>query len=308
MRDVPPRAPSMLVLVLGCVCGVTGGVQPDLQQLIHEANEARYQTALRQRYAALRGVHDPGAFHEGEGARFLYDFFYPAWRCPFMERMGRLGDGGKWIASPRRFKALGDRCTVVSYGAGGDISFEVALLNATDCTVYLADPTVDMEAHRRIWLSVAPPSKADRLRILPYGLGGRDARVSNADTGEPMNVRTLDSAVAENGIQHIHLLKVDVEGAEWEAFDHLFAQGNAPGPGPPLLDKVDEISIELHRADAAEGTGCRGRACDVKAVVRFFSSLEARGFRIFSYEANLFGATAFAEFSLIRRSIKGYLT
>lgn len=59
------------------------------------------------------------------GFRRIWDFYTPDYNCPLLkERVGRLGDGGKWVCGLRAL--LEDRpCLIYSLGSAGDISFEV---------------------------------------------------------------------------------------------------------------------------------------------------------------------------------------
>jgi FkbM family methyltransferase len=50
---------------------------------------------------------------------------------------------------------------------------------------------------------------------------------------------TLDHFMNEKGIDHIHILKVDIEGSEIQLFQYLKQQ-------PALLHKIDNIIIETH--------------------------------------------------------------
>jgi hypothetical protein len=44
------------------------------------------------------------------------DFFIPAFRCPHLvERIGTLGDGGKWVCGVDRV-AKQDKCVIYSFG------------------------------------------------------------------------------------------------------------------------------------------------------------------------------------------------
>ncbi|MEE9356505.1 MAG: hypothetical protein V3U75_13020 [Methylococcaceae bacterium] len=119
-------------------------------------------------------------------------------------RIGNNGDGG--------YVALKELCaktdTVYSFGIGGDVGFELDFVNRFPNAqeIQLCDPTIDLlpDCHPRFSFS--------REGISPgYGV------LKN---------------IAENS-----LLKVDVEWAEWEAFE-IFSKQD--------VGKFSQILIELH--------------------------------------------------------------
>ena len=71
------------------------------------------------------------------------DFFPPAFNCPHeLERIGALGDGGKWLCGLSRLESKPD-CVVYSIGAAAHASFEAELLARTRfCEVWGFDFTV----------------------------------------------------------------------------------------------------------------------------------------------------------------------
>ena len=69
--------------------------------------------------------------------RRIWDYFTPDYNCPLLkERVGRIGDGGKWVCGLRSNVMHGRRCLVYSLGSAGDTSFEDALLSSTGCEVH----------------------------------------------------------------------------------------------------------------------------------------------------------------------------
>jgi hypothetical protein len=65
-------------------------------------------------------------------ATYLWDWYTPYWPCTERERIGRAGDGGKWVCGTGVIKQIPD-CVVYSYGVNDDISFEEELLDSTQC-------------------------------------------------------------------------------------------------------------------------------------------------------------------------------
>lgn len=67
----------------------------------------------------------------------LWDFFIPAYSCPFpVRRIGKLGDGGKFVCGVERVVERPD-CVIYSLGINDDSSFEGGLLSRSpNCSVY----------------------------------------------------------------------------------------------------------------------------------------------------------------------------
>jgi len=82
-------------------------------------------------------------------------------------------------------------------------------------------------------------------------------------------VQTLATLMSNLGHTWIDVLKIDIEGGEWNIFKKLFED--------PLIIPATQIQIELHFLG------------DAKAVLNFFENMEKRGFRVFSVEPSYYG-------------------
>lgn len=67
-----------------------------------------------------RRVKKPGNFYQNN--------YEPDFVCQHEKRIGRLGDGGKWICDPHRITDQED-CLVYSVGSNNDFSFEQSVLD-----------------------------------------------------------------------------------------------------------------------------------------------------------------------------------
>lgn len=169
-----------------------------------------------------------------------------------MERVGRVGDGGKWMCG---LEALRQRpCVVYAFGVNDDTSFEEELVNRTGCQVFAFDPTVP-----------GLPASAANVTGPPFRFYKQALAGADGPTRVFTQARSLYGVMRELGHDFVDVLKVDVEGAEWEAFAPLFAMG-APLP-------VGQLLIELHYKD-------------VNSTFHFFQEMEKGGFRAFSRETN----------------------
>ena len=160
------------------------------------------------------------------------------------ERLG--SEYGGWTLWP---KALDASSVVYSFGVGHDISFDLAMISQFGCTVHAFDPTP-----RSIdW--VRRQALPGEFQFHDYGLGNSDGLVSfeppadpthvsysmsapgNAPgKGESFPVRRLQSIAAELGHDAIDLLKMDIEGAEYDAVEDLLQTG----------PRIGQILIEFH--------------------------------------------------------------
>ena len=172
---------------------------------------------------------------------------------------------------------------VYSVGIGEDVSFDLALIERVGCVVHGFDPTPRSLA----W--VQSQALPERFVMHPWGLAERDgvasftppansAHVSHtllerpdhariADARQPIElpIRRLSTLMAELGHTRLDVLKMDIEGAEYQVIDALVA--GAIRPRQILLEFHHQLpGIELARSE---------RAID---------QLNAAGYRIFDIQ------------------------
>lgn len=107
------------------------------------------------------------------------DFFTPAFQCPHrMQRVGTLGDGGKWVCGMERIEKKKE-CVIYSAGVNGESSFEAALLErAPGCQVYGYDfsvnsvsclnPTIICWSHPSFSIRWAQRSRTSRISRIEH--------------------------------------------------------------------------------------------------------------------------------------------
>lgn len=199
----------------------------------------------------------------------------------------RLGsDYGGWYIAP---KYLQPGSTVYSFGVGTDISFDLALIERYHAEVFAFDPTpISIE-----W--VRGQGLPDDFKFHELGIASYDGEAafelpeghavsytllgSDPAPGSVIgSVRRLRSIMAELSHERVHVLKLDIEGAEYDVIPDL-ATGGVP---------ADQILVEFHhRLD--------GRAAaDTLAAVE---TLRGLGFLV--YKVSPTGQ----EVSLIHRSV-----
>jgi len=252
----------------------------------------------------------------------IWDLYPPDASCPALERVGSVGDGGKWIcdvgyfapqhqasASAGPAALSGKSCVVFSYGVETDSSFEEALLEGTRCKVFAFDPTVGGIASGRGYANTlfvdshgiplpntsdtvvqpvaersvffekvalgktsggAGPNPALKARSKP-GSGKENGK---EDDGEAPHMHLLSETLLDgmrrHKVQFVDILKVDVEGGEWEALEPLLDLC-ADGAAPPVFG---QLLVELHYHTAPE-------------LQRLFDQLRSCGFLNVNREVNV---------------------
>jgi len=192
---------------------------------------------------------------------YMWDWFPATHTCTTRERVGRVGDGGKWMCDIEALRAKtrgGDNCVVYSYGVRDDVSFETELVRRTGCTVHAFDPTVP-------GLPVEGTT-AKHITFHKQALSGK-----SGPTKDFLNTEGLADTMARLGHSYLDILKVDIEGAEWDVFKSILG-GDSPRGSLPRLP-VGQLLIELHFHNAS-------------ATFDFFRNMHRDGFRVFSQETN----------------------
>lgn len=161
-----------------------------------------------------------------------------------LQALGNAATECRWIFCPAGLDA---KSVVYSGGVGRDISFEHELVERFGCCVHLYDPSPTGDATMRL-----PENRIEQLKFSAVGLAGKpgvlhlappqDTKEGSwfqADRGaEAIEVPCKDLAtlMRENGHTHIDLLKIDIEGAEYEVLDSILSQ---------RLD-VRQVLVEFH--------------------------------------------------------------
>jgi len=138
---------------------------------------------------------------------------------------------GDWFVCPDN---LTDASIVYSLGIGRDISFDLSMIARYGMSIHAFDPTPSAVA----WLKQqALPAQ---FRVMELGVAGFDGDAVFSLPADPANpsfgyqgratatsddvtcqVRRLPTLMQQLGHTHIDLLKMDIEGAEYEVIDDL---------------------------------------------------------------------------------------
>jgi len=123
-------------------------------------------------------------------------------------------------------------------GTGEDISFDLALIERFGCDVCAFDPVPRAAAYVERAAGNEP-----RHHFKPVGLWSSDTtltfhappqegfvshsatNIQGTEAAFQANVRSIASLMEEFGHEHLDLLKISAEGAEFEILDHVLASG-----------------------------------------------------------------------------------
>jgi FkbM family methyltransferase len=178
---------------------------------------------------------------------------------------------------------------VYSFGIGEDISFDRAIIENHKCCVFAFDPTPKSIA----WIQnqTLPPG----FTFFEYGIACETGFVnfnlpknSNHVSGsivkhhkvdESNNVsvlmKCLPEIITELGHNHVDVLKMDIEGSEYDVIDNILSS--------PI--EIDQILLELHERFFADGK---------QKTMKLFKSLKDKGYLLFAV------SDSFEELSFIK--------
>ena len=162
---------------------------------------------------------------------YLWDWFIPLAPCEERERVGAIGDGGKWMCDVSRYETECSRpCIVYSFGVRTDSTFESELHDRTPCEIFGFDPAVD---------DMAGNAKGTpRIHFWKTALGA---------VGNGVDVISLEDAMRRYGHSFIDVLKIDIEYAEWDVLPPLLGRYTGGGNNHAQQQlPFEQLLIEIH--------------------------------------------------------------
>ena len=208
----------------------------------------------------------------------FFHYFLPHKQCRTPERFGKCGDGAKWICldmfqgkNSKRAAARNEKCVVYSFGSSDDSCFETAVAERLDCEIHIFDPT-------------SSELKDDRWTYHSYGLGGGDPTVTgywNWRTQKQSNctdcpMKNLREIMKELNHEHVDILKVDIDGAEWRSFEYIYKTIKTL--------PADQLQIELTGLDVTPLTD--SLAGGYEGNIAWWDNVLNDGFKVFELEPN----------------------
>jgi FkbM family methyltransferase len=194
---------------------------------------------------------------------------YPQLKCA---TLGLGGDGAEWTVCP---DAISPNSVIYSAGVGEEISFDLEMIRRFGAIVHAFDPTP-----RAIeWIKAR--SLPEKFVFHPYGVAAKDGvrkfnpptnphhvshSILNRDSPLPaieLPVYRLSAILLMLGHTKIDLLKMDIEGAEYEVIDDLVDSGIS----------VRQLLVEFHHRWPQVGLDKTRQA---------LKKLDEAGFKLFS--------------------------
>jgi FkbM family methyltransferase len=186
------------------------------------------------------------------------------------------GDGGRWCVYP---EGISKESIIYSVGVGEDISFDEALIDRFGVVIHAFDPTPKSVA----WVerSIMP----DRFVFHEIGLAHYDGdadflppsvsehvshrmiKESNSEASTRRPVRKLETIVNDLGHKNIDVLKIDIEGEEYEVITDLLQSEIRP----------KQFLVEFHHRFADIGLDSTKKAIE---------SLRKEGYKVLAVSPN----------------------
>jgi hypothetical protein len=233
----------------------------------------------------------------------VWDFFPATWTCPHdFQRVGRLGDGGKWVCGMSVYESLPapkfptsesaevredpkisqDGLVIYSFGINGESSFEAEMLERVpSARIWGYDFSVDG------WGIQIPTAQRHRTFFKKIGLGKEDKH----DASPPFY--TLPTLMKTNNHTYIDVLKIDVEGSEYDSLDTMMNafEGIQSASGKGVLP-IGQVMIEIHLGNGVDmNSPVAGANVDFERFRTWWERLEKMGMRPAWIEINLFAIT-----------------
>lgn len=213
----------------------------------YAGGEPALDVAIRQQWA-----HRPSTTDDTALARF--DALGPVVQCPasMLLSFGK-GDDEKRVCG----SVLDSPCTVLSIGSNNQWGFERAVAAAMPaCRIHTLDCTVD---------ATVPPGLRSHVTFHPICLGEKDVKTPTGSRYASWATLVSELALTRPPT----MLKMDVEGFEWDVLEALVRSG------APLLPF--SISVELHVWTEVKEVAWQGRWRGVHETGAWMRTLLARG-------------------------------
>lgn len=216
----------------------------------------------------------------------VWDFARPSFFCPHdLERVGTLGDGGKVVCGMSRYEAAAPgpssatnparELVVYSFGVNQDSSFEAAILQRTNAQIWGYDFSVDK------WAKHIPNHRLSRAHFTKAGI----AKTTDETKQPPFY--SVQDLMKKNGHDYVDLVKMDIEGFEYDAITSLVTSILAdPGGSHNGTLPFGQLLVEMHFY-----TGDRPHSTpkDLRAWMEWWTAMENLGMRPVNNEDNWIG-------------------
>jgi len=172
-------------------------------------------------------IKKPGSFYQNN--------YEPDFVCQHERRVGKLGDGGKWICDPHRISQQ-EHCLVYSVGSNNDFSFEKSVLEkiGQHCEIHTFDFGNYAAGAAAVGQRLHNGEKKPAVNYHQVGMG--------ADN--PPKFKSLKTIVNELGHNNktVDIFKIDCESCEWTTAEYWFDADIT----------LRQIQVELHQSDVVK--------------------------------------------------------
>jgi hypothetical protein len=230
--------------------------------------------ALKKRYPIVSKIDSQGIWPDDLSGKFRMHLFEPTVHCLEEDRLGKLGDGGKFCCGLSRLKNLSN-CVVYSMGSHGEMSFEndIKALDNGNCEVHTFDTDPQ---YGSLW----------------KGLEQRNMYF-HAGFVTPNGPLSLRGRMKSLGHDHIDILKMDIEGSEYAVLREAL---NPTDPTFPPVN-IGQLLVEVHESG-------RNIAWRTYAML---ADLERAGLYEFHSEINPYSPWACRELAFIKVTYSPWL-
>lgn len=221
-----------------------------------------------------------------------------------LERLGKLSpDGSKWLCNPRALAAQKPRCLVYAFGGHSEVDWDIAMTRRTGCEHYVFDPTAPCHepgkkaASCEPWARLLGPKLITEHNITgyePYGISGHDGFFDWFHHKLPVfTLATIMEKLGHTG-RRIDVLKLDIEGSEFEVIPNLVHSGIEIG------QLLIEVHWPLHLSRFSEHPVHKQTSA---LHNQFFGALEKMGFAVAHVEFNIACGFNCVEFLWVNRKL-----
>lgn len=208
---------------------------------------------------------------------FFGNNWEPTFQCPFEQRIGVPGDGGKWVCDIHKLEGDHQMPLVYSAGSSGNYIFEEAVKNLL--------PRAEIHTF-----------DAGLYGCKPQICTFHPAFISDGKSSGSRSFKTIIEALGHKG-QRIDILKIDIEGSEYPALEALFSRSTNTTTEKDNADDIPyvrQILVEIHLQSM------QGGEIPISRVHGLFELLRANNFVIFHKEPNLNNPNNVCEYGFVR--------
>jgi hypothetical protein len=174
----------------------------------------------------LYHIQDKLNMQKPSSSPFFLSNWEPNFHCSHARRIGKMGDGGKWVCDLFRLQNHSD-CLVYSAGSHGDFSFESHMKRSLpNCEVHTFDSKL-----------YTCPKDVCVFHQITLGNG----TFPRGSKSWPMMVKELGH---QNRL--VDVFKIDIEGGEYGFFPSVFNISKTPCPRQILVEVHPQAAQTIH--------------------------------------------------------------